>query len=81
MPGFSNGEKVWDGFPYVSDQEFGQDLKKLMDPVLQREASPETSYILMTHIGPNCSCELIIHAYMCVYNAYSLRLFLIPCIM
>ena len=60
VPGLCEGKKVWDGFPYTSDAQFGEDLSELLDPVLEgEEEKPRTSYIFMTHDGPNSCCELL----------------------
>lgn len=67
VPGFRNGQKVWDGFPYATDQEYGKDLSQLVDPVFGNGKLKETdAVILMTHGGPDhcskCMDTLRIHA-------------------
>ena len=59
VPSFTyEGEQVWEGFPYVSDEKFAEDLSRLLDPVVADESTqPEESYIIMTHNGPLCSSE------------------------
>ena len=55
VPGFQNGEKIWDGFPYKTYNEMDADLHKLLDPVFFEDTSnltAEDSVILMTHSGP-----------------------------
>lgn len=60
MPAFREGKMVLEGFPYSNDAKFGEDVSALLDPVLEgEEESPRTSYILMTHDGPNNSSEFL----------------------
>ncbi len=49
---------MWEGFPYDSDEKFGEDVRQLLDAVIADEAmSPKDTYILMTHNGPSNSSE------------------------
>ena len=60
IPGFRNGQQVWDGFPYQSDEQMGKDLRTLLDPAFLSEPSSvgkEDTVILMTHNGPSDSCK------------------------
>lgn len=53
-----DAKEVWSGFPYVNDKKFGEDLSRLLDPVVADESiPPEESYIVMTHNGPIRSSE------------------------
>jgi len=57
VPGFQNRKKVWDGFPFRDDHEYGRDLGRLVDSVFSKDTlSPSDAVILMTHGGPDhCS--------------------------
>ncbi len=57
VPGFRKGQKVWDGFPYLTDKGYSDDLSQLLDPVFGTGMLKETdAVILMTHSGPeHCS--------------------------
>lgn len=59
IPSFTpEGQPVWEGFPYDSDEKFGEDVRQLLDAVIADEAmSPKDTYILMTHNGPSNSSE------------------------
>lgn len=58
VPSFQDGKKLWDGFPYTSDENFGETVAKLLDPILEEDApSSGDSYIFMTHNGPNKSSK------------------------
>ena len=59
MPSFSEGKELWEGFPYSTDQKFGEALGGFLDPLIEEESSPEDSYIFMTHAGPSCSSKHI----------------------
>lgn len=59
VPGFVDGKKVWEGFPFTSDKQFGEELGGLLDPVVEQDDVPaEDSYIIMTHDGPNNSSKI-----------------------
>ncbi|XP_064405330.1 uncharacterized protein LOC135350462 isoform X2 [Halichondria panicea] len=60
VPGFRKGQKVWDGFPYLTDQEYSDDLSQLLDPVFGTQTLKETdAVIFMTHSGPeHCSTTI-----------------------
>lgn len=63
VPGYQDGKKLWDGFPYRNQEEMGVDLNKLLDPLMKSETSPLTEddqLILMTHCGPTESSTTII---------------------
>lgn len=73
VPSFTHeGKQVWDGFPYVTDEKFGEDLSQLLDSVVADESThPEESFIIMTHNGPLCSSELLqtnYHKFVVVFN-------------
>jgi len=60
VPSFQDGKELWEGFPFNSDAEFGKDLGKLLDPILDLEGTDGAeSYILMTHNGPNRAGDYI----------------------
>lgn len=61
VPSFCNGKELWEGFPYSTDEKFGEELSGLLDPVIEQKGiSPGESYIIMTHVGPAKSSTLII---------------------
>lgn len=59
VPSFTpEGQQVWEGYPYQSDDKFGEDVRQLLDPVVNSEATPpKETYLLMTHNGPRNSSE------------------------
>lgn len=63
IPGFRNGKKYWNSFPYESDEEFAKDLTMILDPFFFPEGSSSSplgekdAVILMTHNGPDQSSE------------------------
>lgn len=68
MPSYQEGKKLWEGFPYNSDDEFGKDLAKVLEPVVHQEhIPPAESYILMTHDGPNKSSKFSLSCHMSPY--------------
>ena len=60
IPGYAEKEgqlnKVWEGYPYPNDTDFGEDLKKVLD---KHCCSEDVQSILMTHIGPYCSSTTV----------------------
>lgn len=65
VPSFQEGRLLWEGFPFDTDEKFGEALAGLLDPVLQEEVGTESSpgdrdsYIIMTHNGPNNSSKFM----------------------
>ena len=58
VPGFRRGEKIWDGFPYRTDDEYNTDLSKLIQPLLEgSKFRASDAVILMTHVGPHHSSK------------------------
>ncbi len=61
VPGLQEGKEVLEGFPYSTDAKFGEELSAMLDPVMEgEEETPGTSYVLMTHTGPNSSSEFFL---------------------
>lgn len=63
VPGYleADGSQVWAGFPYSSDESYGEDLSKVLDPMFGLHGSntqlqQQDAVILMTHVGPHKSC-------------------------
>ena len=65
VPGYQNGDQIWDGFPYKTYDEMDADLHRLLDPVFfenTSDLSSEDSVIMMTHSGPAESGKFIIYS-------------------
>jgi predicted phosphodiesterase len=55
VPGYQEGEMIWDGFPYKTNAEMDADVHKVLDPVFFEDTSclsDDDCVILMTHVGP-----------------------------
>jgi Icc-related predicted phosphoesterase len=55
VPGYREGKKVWDSFPYKTHAEMDADAHKLLDPVFFEDTSclsDDDCVVLMTHNGP-----------------------------
>ena len=61
VPSFTpEGQQVWEGFPYDSDDKFSGDVKLLLDEVVSNDAiPPKETLLLMTHNGPSNSSEWV----------------------
>ena len=59
VPGYRNGEKHWDSFPYSDDSAFAADLDKVLNPVFDDETVLEQrdAVVVMTHNGPDQSSK------------------------
>jgi len=59
VPSFTpEGQQVWEGFPYETDDKFSIDVKLLLDPVVADDTLPtKETFLLMTHNGPSRSSE------------------------
>mmetsp|Transcript_15823 Transcript_15823/g.61827 ORF Transcript_15823/g.61827 Transcript_15823/m.61827 type:complete len:281 (+) Transcript_15823:7-849(+) len=55
VPGYRNGQQVWEGYPYTDNPSMEPALASLL-PV---DSSNETQLLLVTHVGPSSSATAV----------------------